>query len=92
MARGGGCTEDEWHIQTQEARNAYISRHNISVTEGELSKQHNQFTGVGVRGLTLVLVMDTILEQQRRYHEERERLMAAMVKECLHKKNSVRQQ
>ncbi|XP_045118430.1 splicing factor 3A subunit 3-like [Portunus trituberculatus] len=35
--------------------------------------------------------MDTILEQQRRYHEERERLMAAMVKECLHKKNSHRE-
>ncbi|KAK4301111.1 hypothetical protein Pmani_026724 [Petrolisthes manimaculis] len=34
--------------------------------------------------------MDTILEQQRRYHEERERLMAAMVKECLHKKTTNR--
>lgn len=30
--------------------------------------------------------METILEQQRRYHEERERLMDAMVKEQLHKK------
>ncbi|KAK0180635.1 hypothetical protein PV327_002998 [Microctonus hyperodae] len=30
--------------------------------------------------------METILEQQRRYHEERERLMDAMVKEVLHKK------
>ncbi|KAL0268427.1 UNVERIFIED_CONTAM: hypothetical protein PYX00_010380 [Menopon gallinae] len=30
--------------------------------------------------------METILEQQRRYHEERERLMDAMVKEMLHKK------
>ncbi|CAL4091072.1 unnamed protein product [Meganyctiphanes norvegica] len=35
--------------------------------------------------------MDTILEQQRRYHEERERLMDAMVKENLHKKNSHRE-
>jgi hypothetical protein len=34
-------------------------------------------------------VMETILEQQRRYHEERERLMDAMVKEMLHKKSSV---
>lgn len=33
--------------------------------------------------------METILEQQRRYHEERERLMDAMVKEMLHKKASV---
>lgn len=33
--------------------------------------------------------METILEQQRRYHEERERLVDAMVKEMLHKKNSV---
>ncbi|GFG37607.1 hypothetical protein Cfor_12689 [Coptotermes formosanus] len=32
--------------------------------------------------------METILEQQRRYHEERERLMDAMVKEMLHKKSS----
>ncbi|XP_058806048.1 splicing factor 3A subunit 3 [Phymastichus coffea] len=30
--------------------------------------------------------METILEQQRRYHEERERLMDAMVKEMLYKK------
>ena len=30
--------------------------------------------------------METILEQQRRYHEERERLIDAMVKEMLHKK------
>ncbi|XP_044742309.1 splicing factor 3A subunit 3 [Chrysoperla carnea] len=34
--------------------------------------------------------METILEQQRRYHEERERLMDAMVKEMLHKKTSYR--
>lgn len=34
--------------------------------------------------------METILEQQRRYHEERERLVDAMVKEMLHKKNTVR--
>lgn len=33
--------------------------------------------------------METILEQQRRYHEERERLVDAMVKEMLHKKASV---
>lgn len=31
-------------------------------------------------------IMETLLEQQRRYHEERERLMDAMVKEVLHKK------
>lgn len=30
--------------------------------------------------------METILEQQRHYHEERERLIDAMVKEILHKK------
>ncbi|XP_071455361.1 splicing factor 3A subunit 3 [Hetaerina americana] len=35
--------------------------------------------------------METILEQQRRYHEERERLMDAMVKEMLHKKTSYRE-
>lgn len=34
--------------------------------------------------------MDTILEQQRSYHEERERTMDAMVKEILHKKTGVR--
>lgn len=33
--------------------------------------------------------METILEQQRRYHEEKERLIDAMVKEMLHKKNTV---
>jgi hypothetical protein len=33
--------------------------------------------------------METILEQQRRYHEERERLMDAMVKEMMHKKPTV---
>lgn len=33
--------------------------------------------------------METILEQQRRYHEERERLIDAKVKEMLHKKTSV---
>jgi len=53
----------------------------------------------GVFGLLVILlnsvvfiritVMETILEQQRRYHEERERLMDAMVKEMLHKKSSV---
>ncbi|CAH0559277.1 unnamed protein product [Brassicogethes aeneus] len=35
--------------------------------------------------------METILEQQRRYHEEKERLIDAMVKEMLHKKNSYRE-
>lgn len=34
--------------------------------------------------------METILEQQRSYHEERERVMDAMVKEILHKKTGVR--
>lgn len=33
--------------------------------------------------------METILEQQRRYHEERERLMDVMVKEMLTKKSTV---
>ncbi|XP_066146417.1 splicing factor 3A subunit 3 [Euwallacea fornicatus] len=36
--------------------------------------------------------METILEQQRRYHEEKERLVDAMVKEMLHKKNTYREQ
>ncbi|XP_022919340.1 splicing factor 3A subunit 3 [Onthophagus taurus] len=35
--------------------------------------------------------METILEQQRRYHEERERLVDTMVKEMLHKKTSYRE-
>ena len=34
--------------------------------------------------------METILEQQRRYHEEKERLMDAKTKEMLHKKSTVR--
>lgn len=34
--------------------------------------------------------METILEQQRRYHEERERLMDVMVKEMLTRKSTVR--
>lgn len=34
--------------------------------------------------------METILEQQRRYHEERERLMDSMVKEIMHKKQGVK--
>ena len=34
--------------------------------------------------------METILEQQRRYHEEGERLMDAKTKEMLHKKTTVR--
>lgn len=36
--------------------------------------------------------METLLEQQRRYHEERERLMDAMVKEMLQKKSANREQ
>ncbi|CAI9729227.1 splicing factor 3A subunit 3-like [Octopus vulgaris] len=36
--------------------------------------------------------METILEQQRRYHEERERLMDAMVKEMLLPKKTPREQ
>ncbi|XP_064612835.1 splicing factor 3A subunit 3-like [Liolophura sinensis] len=36
--------------------------------------------------------METLLEQQRRYHEERERLMDAMVKETLHPKKTNRDQ
>ncbi|KAF2348016.1 protein of unknown function DUF3449 [Trinorchestia longiramus] len=36
--------------------------------------------------------MDTILEQQRRYHEERERLVDCLTKEALQKKNSTREQ
>ncbi|XP_054717841.1 splicing factor 3A subunit 3-like [Uloborus diversus] len=36
--------------------------------------------------------METLLEQQRRYHEERERLIDAMVKEMLYKKSSNRDQ
>ncbi|KAJ3645718.1 hypothetical protein Zmor_023356 [Zophobas morio] len=35
--------------------------------------------------------METILEQQRRYHEEKERLVDAMVKEMLHKKTTYRE-
>ena len=34
--------------------------------------------------------METLLEQQRRYHEERERLMDAMTKESLHSAKPVR--
>uniref|UniRef100_A0A665TRF1 Matrin-type domain-containing protein n=1 Tax=Echeneis naucrates TaxID=173247 RepID=A0A665TRF1_ECHNA len=36
--------------------------------------------------------METILEQQRRYHEEKERLMDAKTKEMLHKKSTLRDQ
>ncbi|XP_077480006.1 splicing factor 3A subunit 3 isoform X2 [Stigmatopora argus] len=36
--------------------------------------------------------METILEQQRRYHEEKERLMDAKTKEVLHKKSTLREQ
>jgi len=34
--------------------------------------------------------LDSVLEQQRRYHEERERLMDTMTKEMLRKKATVR--
>ena len=34
--------------------------------------------------------METILEQQRRYHEERERLQDAMVKEMMYTNKTVR--
>ena len=33
--------------------------------------------------------METIIEQQRRLHEEKERLMEAMKKEALHPKSAV---
>ncbi|XP_072037307.1 splicing factor 3A subunit 3-like [Amphiura filiformis] len=36
--------------------------------------------------------METILEQQRRLHEERERLVGGLVKETLHKKSTNREQ
>lgn len=36
--------------------------------------------------------MESILEQQRRYHEERERLQDAMVKEMMHTKKTAREQ
>ncbi|KAH7948003.1 hypothetical protein HPB52_017606 [Rhipicephalus sanguineus] len=36
--------------------------------------------------------METILEQQRRYHEERERLIDAQAKEMLHRKSTNREQ
>uniref|UniRef100_A0A7N8Y990 Splicing factor 3a, subunit 3 n=1 Tax=Mastacembelus armatus TaxID=205130 RepID=A0A7N8Y990_9TELE len=36
--------------------------------------------------------MESILEQQRRYHEEKERLMDAKTKEMLHKKSTLREQ
>jgi len=35
--------------------------------------------------------METIIEQQRRLHEEKERLMEAMKKEALHSKNALRE-
>lgn len=37
----------------------------------------------------ILKTMETILEQQRRYHEEKERLMDAKTKEMLHKKSTV---
>ena len=36
-----------------------------------------------------IWMMETLLEQQRRYHEERERLSDSMVKELLHTKKTV---
>ncbi|CAH1800257.1 unnamed protein product, partial [Owenia fusiformis] len=39
-----------------------------------------------------ISIMETILEQQRRYHEERERLMDVMTKEMLHPKKTNREQ
>lgn len=35
------------------------------------------------------MAMEGILEQQRRYHEERERLVDSMVKDLVHKKSTV---
>nr|CAG4647766.1 EOG090X03G1 [Moina brachiata] len=35
--------------------------------------------------------METLLEQQRRYHEERERIVETMVKETIHKKTTQRE-
>lgn len=35
------------------------------------------------------ITMETILEQQRRYHEEKERLLDAKTKEMMHKKTTV---
>jgi len=35
--------------------------------------------------------METLLEQQRRYHEESERIIDAMVKETIYKKNTQRE-
>ena len=35
--------------------------------------------------------METLLEQQRRYHEERERIVDAMVKETIYKKSTQRE-
>ena len=35
--------------------------------------------------------METLLEQQRRYHEERERNIDCMVRESMHKKSTQRE-
>lgn len=35
--------------------------------------------------------METLLEQQRRYHEERERIIDSQVKETIYKKNTQRE-
>ena len=35
--------------------------------------------------------METLLEQQRRYHEERERIVDAMVKETIYNKSTQRE-
>ena len=42
-----------------------------------------------VRGEIFVMSFESVLEQQRRYHEERERLMDTMTKEMLRKKATV---
>lgn len=44
---------------------------------------------VFVKLISHLWTMETILEQQRRYHEEKERLMDAKTKEMLHKKSTV---
>ena len=36
--------------------------------------------------------METVIEQQRRYHEERERLEDAMTQELVMKKNNLKEQ
>ncbi len=50
---------------------------------------HFPLLGGLVRGSLQKQIMETLLEQQRRYHEERERLMDAMSKESLHPTKTV---